>query len=427
MMMRCFALPNLGLFLVFCALWLTPLLAKEYIASEIPLPSVRVLDLDPTPCDVDCLRALYAQNLIFSFVARLGDNTRIDLDSDDNATLKANYTEAHLSIRGVINKNVLINKSNLRVAILIPDNIASRYLRGIINTVLSYLATRESSFTLEVIKSNNESVASLNNAYEKIRALGYSCVIALLTSNGVSNLTKGTSISLPTYIPSINIKMLGANTTLPANLYLGGIDYEEQMEMLLRLASGRRLVVYNDNSPVGRYLGNIIYKRDKNISIMEEVSSKDASTFLNRVRKQRHMIGNSVVFLNTPFVKSSLILSQLGYISERPAAILSTQINYTPSLLLLVQPRDRRALYVASLIGKIDPIFLEYAALIGADISYSWINYSTAIGINKFYLMLNAHKKSLFAERFLNNQVRYHNRLYRAMGHSFEQVRSLDR
>ncbi len=54
--------------------------------------------------------------------------------------------------------------------------------------------------------------------------------------------------------------------------------------------------------------------------------------------KDNRILGSTII-LNTPIVKSSIILSQITAFEVEPAKVLSTQLNYNPLLVKLTQEK----------------------------------------------------------------------------------------
>jgi SRSO17 transposase len=118
-------------------------------------------------------------------------------------------------------------------------------------------------------------------------------------------------------------------------------------------------------------------------------------------------------------VKSSILLSQIRGKDLKPYRILSTQLNYNPLIISLTQRADRTKLVFANSIGKVDEELEENISLLGADIKYNWVNYSTLIGID--YLVRNTTPVfDLLSYDIENNQVQYDVNIVKNDGYSFK-------
>ena len=78
-------------------------------------------------------------------------------------------------------------------------------------------------------------------------------------------------------------------------------------------------------------------------------------------------------------------MSQLTLYDTNATNVLSTQINYDPLLLSMTQYIDRKEMIVANSITLNNNVLIETNSLLGNDIVYDWINYTTTVGIDYFF------------------------------------------
>ena len=64
-------------------------------------------------------------------------------------------------------------------------------------------------------------------------------------------------------------------------------------------------------------------------------------------------------------------------------------------------------MYVANSIMPLDGLLLENAKFLNADLEYNWINYTTAFGIEYFYIKSVPGAKRYFKEKIFHQQVQY--------------------
>ncbi|MDO7252839.1 hypothetical protein [Helicobacter cappadocius] len=402
---------------MFLVLGSCSIFAKSYIISPLPLPKQEVVDITIDKCNEKCLEKLYSEGKIFSFVAKFKNDTH-------NIQLRANLAVALSEIDSFMQSSMYqdIKNSQIKIALLIPKKIVGRYSVASIDTILAYLMTRGGDFNFKVFDSGGESPSDLSEAYSRIEQEKYEFVIALLTQAGVENFIESTYVSIPTYIPTINKNQLINPSRLPSKLYFGGIDYKAQMQTIVTLAGSNPIVEYDDDSPVGLSLSETLDEMDSNIAYKSTISSQEAATFAKNLSFQEDFLQDSVIVLNTPVVKSGLMLSQLGFSKKKPLKILSTQINYNPSLLMLVLPKDRQNLYIINAIGNTNQKLIEYGSLLSSDLRYDWVNYSTAIGVEMFFNLKDPKINKFFSELINDNQVQYNNTIYRTRGSIFEPI-----
>jgi len=112
------------------------------------------------------------------------------------------------------------------------------------------------------------------------------------------------------------------------------------------------------------------------------------TTNLEKQLKDNPTIVEGSYFLNTPIVKSGMIMSQLTLYDLNATNILSTQINYDPLLLSMTQYTDRKDMIIAKSITKQNNFLIESNALLGNDIVYDWINYTTVVGVDYFFNLI---------------------------------------
>ena len=388
------------------ALFVSYMAAKSYIISPLPLPQQEVLNISTAKCSSSCLLNFFTKGQFFSFVAFFDPYTNdVELRSKFSSVL------ADLGIMDSAIPASLQSNAKIKLALLMPKKIIGRYSASSIDTILAYLMTRGNDFVFEIFDTGDEGAANLRNTYAKIVQNGYDFVIAILTAKGAQEFVN-LNISLPTYLPTINKKQI-KTSQVPKNLIFGGIDYEAQIELLLSFAGNKPIVAYNDSSAIGRNLGATLQSKTQRIIFQEVIDSKSATTFSQNLKAYEKYVAGNVVFFNTPVVKTGLIASQLALATKKPDKLLSTQINFNPSLLLMIQRADRKNLYIANVINNPNQRLVEYASLLGGDLRYDWVNYATAIGVEQLILAQIDREQRFFIERVQDAQVEYINKIYR--------------
>lgn len=303
-----------------------------------------------------------------------------------------------------------LENKRAKVALIIPKQKIGRYSITTIGTIVSYLIFRKEEFEFQVFDCGDEDEASIQATYQKIVDKDFHFVIAIFTTIG-AQISTNLRLETPFYIPTVHYTQLKFELPPSQLLMFGGINYRDQIDKLLEFQKGKRLVAYNDDSPVGERLALIL--KEKYPQVQEQnVTIEMASTFSRNKKNQEKFVDRADVFFNIPTIKTGLLLSQIGYFRKKPLRFFSTQINYNLSLKTLVQQRDRKNLYIANSIGKIDENFTEYASLLDSDLRYDWVNYSTAIGMEVYYRMIYPEISPYFSEEISNNQVNYETMIY---------------
>ncbi len=299
-----------------------------------------------------------------------------------------------------------------KIAIIYPSKIVGKYAKSTLSTVSAYLLFNNMPFVVETFDTYNENSESILSELNKLNEKGYRKVIALFTQNGFNILNSlDESKDLNIYFPLINKSEI---YTENENFVFGGISYQKQMNLLESLSSQRNTMFY-----IKSYLGNKLkdyYLNSFGESIIKEIDRKNNK--YKYIMNDKRMIG-STVLLNTPIIKSSIIMSQLTAFEINPIRVLSTQLNYNPLLLKLTQERDRENFYVVSSISEVDAFIEDYARLLGSDIQYNWVDYSSLIGVN--YLLKN-NESDFIKTEIIDNQVNYEETLYKSTFYGFKKV-----
>jgi hypothetical protein len=406
--------------------------AQSFMISNIPLPKTYIQNLDPYECDEACLKEYLQKDMIFSFLAHA--NTKLADKKLD---------EARAMNVAIFNLGAFNAGGKLRIALLLPYKKIGKYASSTINATFAYLMTKGNPFNLKSYRIESESTEDLSKAINKIKEDGFDYVIAPLTKDGTQNIIN-LDPNLNIYFPTIN-----KNDIETDSLYFvfGGIDYNEQSRLLLKEAVSP-LIIFSDKSPTGKKLA--LYQEEEFLhpkkSVEEKVEengifgsffnsssatdeAKDQETvdtedinatqkkvikyFISRrttnlehYLKENEEIINGSFFINTPIIKSGMIMSQLTLYDTNATNILSTQINYDPLLLSMTQYIDREKMIVANSIIKNNSVLIETNSLLGNDIVYDWINYTTTIGVDYFYNQITGEDREYDID-IANNQMIY--------------------
>jgi len=397
--------------------------AKSFLISDIPIPKAYIQNLDPYPCDEVCLQEYIDKDMIFSFLAH--SDKRLENKQQNDIRMM------NISILN-IGSNIIGDK--LRIALLLPYKIIGRYAASTTNSVFAYLMAKNHSFELKSYKIEDESEDEIYKTIEQVKKDGFGYVIAPLTKKGADTVAN-IDPEIYVYFPTINKKDVNVSSQY---LIYGGIDYKAQSDLLLEKAVSP-LVIFYDRSSIGKKLS--LYEEesfknqtyvddnlststqeteialddenplvennisDKNITVVK-FSIPRRTTNLEKQLKDNPEIVEGSFFLNTPIVKSGMIMSQLTLYDLNATNILSTQINYDPLLLSMTQYNDRKEMIIANSITEQNNILIESNALLGNDIVYDWINYTTTVGVDYFFSMISGDTREYNIE-LKDNQMIY--------------------
>ncbi|QFR43165.1 hypothetical protein [Sulfurimonas xiamenensis] len=379
--------------------------AKSFLISNIALPKTSIQNLDPYPCDEKCLQEHLNNGYIFSFLAHADEK----LANEELEKERAKYLSA-------LNIKWFMQESKIRIALLLPYKKIGRYAASTTNASFAYLMSKNHPYELKSYNIEDESHEEILTALIKIREDGFYHVIAPLTQTGeeiVSTINPDINI----YFPTINKK--DTNTT-SNYLYYGGIDHRAQSDLLLKEALSP-LIIFNDNSEIGQQLtyyqeykfkhkysedeNTTLQRNNKNLTVIK-FSIPQRITNLEKQLKDNEKINTGSFFINTPIIKSGMILSQLTLYDTNATNVLSTQTNYNPLLLSMTQYQDRKNMIIANSITQNKDVLIETNSLLDNDIMYDWINYTTSVGIDYFSHLINGERREYDIE-IQNNQMIY--------------------
>lgn len=376
-------------------------------ASDIKPAKMYFMDLDIKDCFANCLNDLKNQKLYYTFMAKYNEEFA-------NEELKKLYIDIYNdNIDNEFNDLVFEQREKVKIAVLAPSSIIRGYLNGISKAIISYFLSRDIDFEMKIYDSYDENSISLQNTISEIKTDGFNFVIAAITENAIPTIINEQSLYI--YVPTINIKN---SFMFSPKIFYGGIDYEQQIKDLMNYSNHKVGFFYYD-SPVTMSLTNFIIQENPNIVYSKQIT-KDTS--FKYILKNNNSLNNTSVFLNTPVLQTSLLLSQLRAEEIKPYSILSTQINYNPKLLYLSQYQDRKKMFITNIISEIPSILRQNNIVMNNDISYNWVNYSTLVGLDFFYTNINQNSQALFEEQMQDNQVIYKNKIMIPKGYNFQEI-----
>ncbi|MDV2490959.1 MULTISPECIES: hypothetical protein [Campylobacter] len=383
------------------------LFSKTQIISEIPPAQIFYINLEPQICNTKCLQDLIKNELYISFLARYNEQySTNDLRSFFD-TLNA---ENEISMQ---QNRRMGTEADVNIAVLTPQKVIKSYSLIVTNAIFSYVLKRGINANIKFFLTDDESAIKLSNGILNLKKQGFKYVIAPLTNNGISTISKPQYSDLVFYIPTLNTN----STSIKAeNIFFGGIDYKDQIDKLLEY-SNAKVAVFFDGSRLGNTLNNYILSVNQNAYI-KEISGNKLN--LNPILQNNSRLKNASIFLNTPLIKTALLSSQFRVFNLDPYAILSTQINYNNALLSLTQPLDRKNMYIANSISTLDDEITTINEILGQNITYDWVAYSTIFGFDFLYTnFINTDANPLLNEQVIENQVIYNTKIMKTTQFGF--------
>ncbi|MBZ8000037.1 hypothetical protein AVCANL277_04050 [Campylobacter canadensis] len=379
------------------------LFAQKTVLMQTPPADVKYVNLELNLCNDMCLKQLLYDGLYISYLARFNSQ-------DDELEKIYNLL---LNGKDYIQLPKQSKLDDIKIAILIPEKIIKSYANSIISPSTAYLLNTQANVHLNVFYTGDENpqkIAEILPALSK-----YNLIITGFQNEGINYLSQNIN----------NVKIfnpLAKKENFPnigINVYFGSISYDEQIASLLNYAN-ENIVIFKDQSLLGSSLSNMINEQAyvKSTYVVNQNNSN-----INALVKDNIKLNNASIFFNLPLIKTTLIATQIRANELSPKIYLSTQINYSPSFLSLTQENERNMFYFANSIGKIEPILEYYNNLLGQNIAYNWIAYSTSVGLDYLFNETYNSDKKYFDEDFINNQIYYKINIMNAKNSKFTQVR----
>jgi len=305
------------------------------------------------------------------------------------------------------------NSEAMKIAFIYPSRIVAKYAKSSVNTVLGYFDYKKIKYDLKVFDTLTEDEESVQKAFENAKESGYTNVIALFTPRVIDFVHTLNSSGLKVYLPLTNKDDLFTHNN---NFIYGAISYKDQVNKLFEYSNTNNTIFYESTFLTNK-IKTIYESTFTDIKVEKEIKKK-RNYYKGIVKDYR--IKNSTLFLNTPIVKSSILLSQLRAYSIYPKVIISTQINYNPKILTLTQEKDRSNFVLASSIDNVEDGLKDTISLYGSDIIYNWVDYSTLVGINYLY---DQNMSGLINTQIEDNQVMYKPKLLKTTAYGFLEIK----
>ncbi|MEA2017951.1 MAG: hypothetical protein U9N59_05845 [Campylobacterota bacterium] len=315
----------------------------------------------------------------------------------------------------VAEEEVTVKEDN-KLVIIFPSVTIGKYALEATNTINTYLLYKNKQIKLTVLDMVVQNENNLLEVFNIVQEKQIKNVVAMITKDNLDILNSIEGIKdIKIYLPLINKSEIeNIDQLSELNIVFGAINYQEQFNKLIEYSDSLSLAELYDNTAIGNTLHNYLKSYDLKYTKKVDDNNGNYKNFLKNKK-----LNNAVVILNTPIVKSSILLSAITAGDLNISKIVSTQLNYTPLIFSLTQKQDRKKLIIANSIGKIPDDLLEYNQLIGNNILYSWVNYSSIIGVE---YLLNGNIDLFDDLKIEENQIIYPVNLYKVGDNSFELI-----
>lgn len=267
----------------------------------------------------------------------------------------------------------------VKIALLSSPSVIGKYSQSSYNVAMATLLASGKPFELVAYQMPNESYESISTSIEKIINDGNNAILAPFTLEAVNNLLN-IKTSIPIFIPTVHRRDIGF---APDNITFGSIDYEAQIKALVPYMANSLAIFYGDS-----LVGAALSKTTQSVASESNKKITDFSTYAVDIKGSNIVkylakpskFNKKSVITHLPIVKTSMLLSQMTFTGVHENNILSTQINYDPTLITLTQYPDRKNMIIANSIVEQVPAIYEANSLMNNDLSFDWINYTTSVG-----------------------------------------------
>ena len=371
--------------------------AGKYL-SPVPLPKTYFIDLDTYPCDEYCLQEHLQNGEIFSFLAKSSPQNIEGLQKEYRE-----YTQMFGTPSFLPTQHIAIT--------IITSKLLAPYANKIAKSLNAYFIQKETTYRLQTkIYDKKEQIQELvDQAYQ-------SDLILLPLGFDHKEVLSTLSSEVPIFIPTLHKSFIPQASS---RFFFGGVDYIAQLEKLLQFAQNRLAIFYLKESSLSRTLSDYLLQHPTFLAKAYPIDTTISN--LKGYLQANEELNQSSVVLNTPIVKTALILSQLTLYDIEPKNKLSTQINYSPRLFTLTQPRDRHNLFLASSFTTLDPKASGALEAFGLDPHFDWLSYATFIGSDIFFGQLYGFKRESI-EQLVDHQIHYPITIWQSKRFSFEPI-----
>lgn len=355
---------------------------------------------------------------IFLFIGCAPKNKIIEIDMQKEKQVKeVNIKKPSLSnidLEGSSLDTIFENKDRVfKLAIVYPSSIVKKYANDSINTAIGYLLYKKAKYNIETFDTYDQSIENLEKSFEEIAKKEFDAIISLTTISSIDTISNLPYLnSTKVFFPLIEKNDL---TSFPSNFIFGAISYKDQIEKLQTFSNEKNAVIFEE-SYIGNKLNKIYLSSVENVEIIKSI--KRTSNKFKKVVKDI-ALNESTLMLNTPIIKTSILLSQLRAYEIKPTLVLSTQLNYNPILVSLTQFDDRVNFILANSIEDVEDNLEDSLSVLNVDIRYNWVNYSVLVGINYLY---SGNDPSIIKTQVVENQILYEPSLYNSTEYGFQKI-----
>jgi len=363
--------------------------AGKYL-SPVPLPRTYFIDLDIYPCDQYCLKDHLEHGEIFSFLAKAkGEQARAFAKEIAHFAALFRMQTAPLPL------------PRIQIAIIAETKL-HRLANRCAKTLYTTLIDSQRPFTIRTLSTEADLIP------QRMLQLEPDTFVILLLSYNNAHVLQEIDAPNTIFVPTLNKRLLQESVPY----YFGGIDYDDQIRTLTQRSDNEAAIFYISHLPLSQKLAQLTLQYKQEATLIDLAGVKKNFKHIFAAHPQ---IRRSDAILHTPTVTTALTLSQLTLYGYAPPLKLSTQINFTPKIFDLTQPRDRKNLIIANAIVYPPSKAVASLNILDINLYYDWLSYALVIATEA--LLVPDMKESV--EGFVHNQIAYDTVLMEATPNGF--------
>jgi hypothetical protein len=310
-----------------------------------------------------------------------------------------------IMVMSLLGSDPIPSTPKIKIALLCSPSVIGRYSQSSYNVGLATFLSYNRPFELISYNIKDESAPSIADALKQMNNDKVDAILAPLTLNGVKNLLSLSTDKL-IFIPTVHKRDV---QNAPENIVFGAIDYQAQIQALVPYMASS-IAVFYDNSTVGSSLNattqTLAHESKKGInSIASYAVDVKGADIVKHLAKPASFSKRSIV-IHLPVVKTSMLTAHMTFTGVKEFNILSTQMNFDPTLITLTQLADRKNMIIANSIIEQVPSIYESNALFNNDLTFDWINYTTSVGADYIISHFYAFERA-YSMRIVDSQVIY--------------------
>jgi hypothetical protein len=345
----------------------------------------------------------------------------------------------------VLPSKVIPYNPAVKVAVVIDKKRFFQFLPQLLNSLNSYFISRDGNYQFKVFDISQLPKALAYSPYILYYPTQRGDLEKLLPPSGTPSLSPTPPVGegeqetpgnpqpqpqppTPNYLVDENhlffvptLSKRGAALQLQ-NLYYGGLQFWRQILYLHQLEqpAPTAIVTQKGTTP------NLLLKYETQLHPEAEVFNYPLIPSYWQLRNKNIYINlggvRSAQFLST---LSSKLLTSVRQTQVPVKVVLGSQLSYSPRVIDLTQPRDREKLIVANSIQNLPDRLLDTSQLLGGDLRYNWLGYTSAVLLNGIYNFKVGNpigQLGDFQLTMTDHQVQYQTKLYQIVDRGFAEV-----